>query len=132
MGRIKGVPTKNLNKVAKTKPRTGSVSKSVRMAKPISFLKTKPGSVSIREIRRYQATTELLIPKAPFRCLCLEIIGSGGVAWKMANETFDALQVAAEDYLTGLMSDANMCATHAKRVTLTPKDMQLARRLRGE
>jgi histone H3 len=43
-----------------------------------------------------------------------------------------ALQEAAEAYLIGLFSDTNLCALHAKRVTIMPKDMQLARRIRGE
>lgn len=43
-----------------------------------------------------------------------------------------ALQEAAEAYLVGLLDDTNVCAIHAKRVTITPKDMQTARRLRGE
>lgn len=43
-----------------------------------------------------------------------------------------ALQEAAEAYLVGLFEDTNLCAIHAKRVTIMPKDMQLARRIRGE
>jgi histone H3 len=43
-----------------------------------------------------------------------------------------ALQSSSEAYLTGLMEDTNLCAIHAKRVTILPKDIQLARRLRGE
>ena len=43
-----------------------------------------------------------------------------------------ALQEAAEAYLVGLFEDTNLCAIHAKRVTIMPKDIQLARRIRGE
>jgi histone H3 len=43
-----------------------------------------------------------------------------------------ALQEASESYLTSLFEDTNLCAIHCKRVTIMPKDMQLARRLRGE
>ncbi|GKD65968.1 histone H3.2-like protein, partial [Tanacetum coccineum] len=43
-----------------------------------------------------------------------------------------ALQEASEAYLAGLFEDTNLCAIHAKRVTIIPKDMQLARRIRGE
>ncbi|KAL2500999.1 histone H3.3 [Forsythia ovata] len=42
-----------------------------------------------------------------------------------------ALQEAAEAYLVGLFEDTNLCAIHAKRVTIMPKDIQLARRIRG-
>ncbi|XP_008477672.1 histone H3-like [Diaphorina citri] len=43
-----------------------------------------------------------------------------------------ALQEASEAYLVGLFEDTNLCAIHAKRVTIMPKDIQLARRIRGE
>jgi len=43
-----------------------------------------------------------------------------------------ALQEASEAYLIGLFEDCNLCAIHAKRVTIRPSDMQLARRIRGE
>uniref|UniRef100_M3YJI6 Core Histone H2A/H2B/H3 domain-containing protein n=1 Tax=Mustela putorius furo TaxID=9669 RepID=M3YJI6_MUSPF len=43
-----------------------------------------------------------------------------------------ALQEACEAYLVGLFEDTNLCAIHAKRVTIMPKDIQLARRIRGE
>ena len=43
-----------------------------------------------------------------------------------------ALQEAAEAYLVGLFEDSNLCAIHAKRVTVMPRDIQLARRIRGE
>jgi histone H3 len=43
-----------------------------------------------------------------------------------------ALQEATEAYLVGLFEDTNLCAIHAKRVTIMPKDIQLARRIRGE
>lgn len=43
-----------------------------------------------------------------------------------------ALQEAAEAYLVGLFEDSNLCAIHAKRITIMPKDLQLARRIRGE
>ena len=42
------------------------------------------------------------------------------------------VQEAAEAYLVGLFEDTNLCAIHAKRVTIMPKDIQLARRIRGE
>ena len=43
-----------------------------------------------------------------------------------------ALQEASEAYLVSLMEDTNLAAIHAKRVTIMPKDIQLARRIRGE
>ena len=43
-----------------------------------------------------------------------------------------AMQEASEAYLVGVFEDTNLCAIHARRVTIMPKDMQLARRIRGE
>ena len=43
-----------------------------------------------------------------------------------------AIQEATEAYMVGLFEDTNLCAIHAKRVTIMPKDIQLARRIRGE
>ena len=51
---------------------------------------------------------------------------------RMQSSALLALQEASEAYLVGLFEDTNLCAIHAKRVTIQPKDMQLARRIRGE
>ncbi|GAA5855182.1 hypothetical protein JCM9279_007581 [Rhodotorula babjevae] len=92
----------------------------------------RPGTVALREIRRYQKTTELLIRKAPFIRLVREICTNEGQTMRWQAAALGALQEAAEDYLVALFEDTNLCAIHAKRVTVQPKDMQLARRLRGE
>ena len=95
----------------------------------------RPGTVALREIRRYQKSTELLIRKLPFQCLVREIAldfwpKDGGP--RFTANAIKALQEAAEAYLVGLFEDTNLCAIHAKRVTIMPKDIQLARRIRGE
>ena len=94
----------------------------------------RPGTVALREIRRYQKSTELLIKKAPFWRLCREImIGfKKDNGWRMTLSSVMAQQEATEAYLVGLFEDTNLCAIHAKRVTIFPKDIQLARRIRGE
>ena len=51
---------------------------------------------------------------------------------RFQSQAIFALQEAAEAYLVGLFEDTNLCAIHAKRVTIVPKDMILARRIRGE
>ena len=43
-----------------------------------------------------------------------------------------ALQEASESYLVSLMEDTNLCAIHAKCVTIMPKDIQLASQIHGE
>lgn len=114
------------------------------------------------EIRKYQKSTELLIRKLPFQRLVREIAQDfkvkavdiclalffiwfvvDGVYWysrfcflqtdlRFQSHAVLALQEAAEAYLVGLFEDTNLCAIHAKRVTIMPKDIQLARRIRGE
>ncbi len=105
--------------------------------------------MALREIRRYQKSTEMLIRKLPFQRLVREIsqdfrTGACLVYVQMVQMTYSptdlrfqssalaALQESAEAYLVGLFEDTNLCAIHAKRVTITPRDVQLARRIRGE
>ena len=96
----------------------------------------RPGTVALREIRRYQKSTDLLIRKLPFKRLVREIIGkqpsSFWEEYRIQESALLALREASEAYLIGLFEDTNLCAIHAKRVTITPKDIQLARRMRGE
>jgi len=88
--------------------------------------------VALREIRRYQKSTELLIRKLPFQRLVREIANEFKTDLRFQSTAILALQEASEAYLVGLFEDTNMCCIHAKRVTIMPKDIQLARRLRGE
>jgi histone H3 len=94
----------------------------------------RPGSVAVREIRKYRSSTNLLIKKLPFQRLVREITNglfpSKNVRFQTAS--LAALQEAAEAYLVGLFEDTNLCAIHAKRVTIMPNDMTLARRIRGD
>ncbi|CAM9982407.1 unnamed protein product, partial [Heterosigma akashiwo] len=92
----------------------------------------RPGTVALREIRRYQKSTELLIRKLPFQRLVREIAPTFRYDLRFQGSAVLALQEAAEAYLVGLFEDANLCAIHAKRVTIMPKDLQLAYKIRGE
>ncbi|XP_068737332.1 histone H3.3 [Montipora capricornis] len=107
----------------KSAPSTGGVKKPHRY---------RPGTVALREIRRYQKSTELLIRKLPFQRLVREIAQDFKTDLRFQSAAIGALQEAAEAYLVGLFEDTNLCAIHAKRVTIMPKDIQLARRIRGE
>ena len=91
-----------------------------------------PGTVALRQIRKFQKSTKLLLRKAPFSRLIREIASGHkeGLRWQASAVL--ALQEATEGYSVGLLSDANLLALHAKRVTIMSKDLQLARRLRGE
>ena len=92
----------------------------------------RPGTVALREIRKYQKSTELLIRKLPFQRLVREIAQDFKSDLKFQGSAILALQESAEAYLVALFEDTNLCAIHAKRVTIMPKDIQLARRIRGE
>ncbi|KAG9250651.1 histone-fold-containing protein [Emericellopsis atlantica] len=94
----------------------------------------KPGTKALREIRTYQSNTKLLVSKLPFARLCREIgqaCRPQGADFYWQTQALQALQEAAEAYLVYLFEDANLCALHAKRVTLMRKDIVLARRIRG-
>ncbi|QRW16495.1 Core histone H2A/H2B/H3/H4 [Rhizoctonia solani] len=99
----------------------------------------RPGVLALREIRRYQKSTDLLIAKLPFSRVVREVAqdmttqaGGGypaGLRWQ--SSALLALQEATEAYLVHLFEDTNLCAIHAKRVTIMQRDIQLARRIRG-
>jgi len=97
--------------------------------KPMRF---RPGVVALREIRRFQKSTELLIRKLPFQRLVREIAQDINRTMRFASSAVGAMQEASEAFLVGLFEDTNACAIHAKRITITPKDMQLAMRIRGK
>ena len=101
----------------------------------------RPGTVALREIRRYQKSTDLLIKKLPFQRLLKEMTYN---SWKqmevmertkldkmtrMQFATVNCIQEASEATLVGLFEDTNLCAIHAKRVTIMKKDVDLAKRI---
>ena len=92
----------------------------------------RPGVMALREIRHYQKSSALLIRKLPFQRLVREIAQDFKTDLRFQSAAILCLQEAAEAYLVGLFEDTNLCAIHARRVTITPKDLQLARRIRGE
>jgi histone H3 len=96
----------------KSAPATGGVKKPHRY---------RPGTVALREIRRYQKSTELLIRKLPFQRLVREIAQDFKTDLRFQSSAVLALQEASEAYLVGLFEDTNLCAIHAKRVTIMPK-----------
>ncbi len=106
----------------KSAPATGGVKKAHRY---------RPGTVAIREIRAYQKSTDLLIRKLPFQRLVREISSTFKNDLRFSSSSILALQEAAEAYLVGLFEDSNLLCLHAKRVTISSRDMALARRIRG-
>ena len=131
----KGIPVKYSERVATAMAhKQASVLHSLRHKD--SGIKKKrrwrPGRVALREIRRYQKSTELLIPKSPFQRLVREISQKFWANFRFQSGAVLALQESSEAYLTQLFEDTLLCAIHAKRKTVMPKDMQLARRIRGD
>jgi histone H3 len=120
-------PRKQLATMAVTKASLAAAADRPR--KPHRF---RPGTVALKEIRRYQKSTDLLIRKLPFQRLVREIAQDFRNSLRFQGSAILALQEASEAYLVSLFEDTNLCAIHAKRVTIMPKDIQLARRIRGE
>ena len=135
MARTKQTARKNTGGKAPRKHIAHKVNKKISaqpgggVKKPHRF---RPGTVALREIRRFQKSTELLIRKLPFQRLVREIASEFKNDLRFQSSAVLALQEASEAYLVGLFEDTNLCSIHAKRVTIMPKDMQLARRIRGE
>ncbi|KAF8205063.1 histone H3 [Pholiota molesta] len=112
---------------------------SLGSALPKKPRRYRPGTVALREIRKYQKSTDLLLQKLPFSRIVREITqemttdtnfsNSADLRWQ--SSALLALQEATEAYLVHLFEDANLCAIHAKRVTIMTRDIQLARRIRG-
>ena len=92
----------------------------------------RPGTLTLREIRHYQKRTNLLIKKVPFARLVREIAQDFKQDLRFQSSAIGALQEAAEAYIIRLFEDTNLCAIHAKQVTIMPKDIQLTRCIRGE
>jgi len=90
------------------------------------------GTVALREIRRYQKSTELLLRKAPFQRLVREIAQTIKEDLRFQSGAIAALQEAGEAFLVGLFEDTNLAALHSKRVTILLKDMDLAKKIRSD
>ena len=124
----KGSTKKTTKKGQKQQPRK-SAPATDGVKKPHRY---KPGTVALREIRKYQKTTELLIRKLPFQRLVREITQDFKSDLRYQGSAVLALQEATEAYIIGIFEDTNLNAIHAKRVTIIPKDVKLTQRLRGE
>lgn len=117
------------SKVSKAKKKTAAAEGGIKSGKQRRF---RPGTVAIREIKRYQKATTFMLSKAPFQRFIRAICEGIDAQLRFQSQALIALQEAAESYLTGLFEDANLCAIHASRVTVMKKDLELARRIRGE
>ena len=114
--------------VAKKAPRASAANAAEQASQP----KLRRGTRALLEIRRWQRSTDLIIKRLAFRRVVREIAEDikPGLRWQP--KALDALQEASEAHLVKMFEDANLCAIHAKRVTIFDKDLHLAMRIRGE
>ena len=134
MARVKQTARKSTGGKA---PRKQLATKAARKAAPpVGGCKKphryRPGTVALREIRRYQKSTDLLLRKLPFQRLVREIAQNISADLRFQAAALAASQEASEAFLVGLMEDSNLCAIHARRVTIMPKDLQLSQRIRRD
>ena len=115
-------------KIPRLQLATKAAMKAVPQKKPHRY---RPGTVALREIRRYQKSQELLIRKLPFQRLVREITSQFKLDMRWQSTAVLALQEAAEAFLVRMFEDTNLCAIHARRITILPRDMRLALRISG-
>jgi len=128
----RGDPNPQFKRSVAKKSTGGRRRKTSPVKRPKKTKKFRPGQVALQEIRRYQRSTELLIKKLPFQRLVRQITDELVTnRMKYQSMALAALQEAAESFIIGIFEDTNLCSIHAKRVTIVPKDLQLARRIRG-
>lgn len=132
MARTKDTAVKKSTKKASKKVGKKKSTKSSNSSGVKKTHRFRPGTVALREIRRYQKGTELLLRKAPFQRLVREVAAAHKDGLRFQASAVAAIQEATESYVVSLLSDTNLCALHARRVTIMPRDVHLARRLRGE
>ncbi|XP_078055416.1 histone H3-like [Mustelus asterias] len=130
---VRTKPTARESTGVKT-PRKQLATKAARKSAPATGGLKKPhrywsSTVALREIHQYQQSTELLICKLPVQHLGQEITQDFNINLRFQSSAVMALQEASEAYLVGLFEEINLCTIHAKRVTIMPKDIQLARHI---
>jgi histone H3 len=113
-----------------TKAAQAAAQKAIVVRKPHRW---HPGTVALREIRKFQKTSDLLIRKAPFRHLVREIVEqvSRKSDLQMQSTAVLALQEAAEFFMVDVFNDTNLCASHGKGKIIMVKDLALACHIRG-
>lgn len=119
-------------------PRKGVSAKSAGKSIPVGSgtsavapkkTRFKVGTLALKEIRKYQKSTDLLIRKRPFQRMVRELC-KGGEGVRFQASAIVAFQEAVENFLTNLIEDAYRCVLHAKRVTLLPKDLTLVYKIK--
>ena len=124
MVRIKSTSSKLTGDGKRRRQTRGSIRKPRRF---------RPGTVALREIRRYQKSTELLIQKIPFQRVVREIVHNlyPKENIRFQSTALQALQEASEEFLVRMFTQVNDLAIHGKRVTIKPKDIHIWGRITG-
>ena len=129
---MKGMVKSNSKKTAPAKGGVKPTASQKSMEGEKRKIRYRPGTVALREIKRYQKSTNLLLPRASFQRVVRSICSEIDHDLRFQSQALIALQEATEAYLVGIFEDANLCCIHARRVTIKKQDMELARRIRGE
>ncbi|KAI5181395.1 histone H3 [Nematocida sp. AWRm80] len=119
-------PRKQLATKAAKKSTSSTVGASIK--RPHRY---RAGTVALKEIRRYQKSTELLIRKQPFQRMVRAIAQEFKSDSRFQGSALASLQEATEAFIISIFEDANDCAIHGRRVTVMPRDIQLAMKIRG-
>ena len=130
--RLEKLKEENQKRAQCIKERKRKQLKAIRDKKLEKQRKTQREMQALKEIQKYQKGSGILIQRAPFQRLVKEIVQKQWESLKLQSSTVLALQEASEAFPVGLMEQANLCSIHAKRVTIMPQDIQLARRIRGD
>ena len=118
-------------KIIPQPPQPQSQPKTTWVGKPIKR-RYHPGTKALCETHKFQKSMELLIPKMAFLRIIREMLQCESMGYRIQADAVLVFHEATKAYLIWLMEDTNLCAIHAKCVTILPKDMQLARRIWGE
>ena len=135
--RPRGHPSASGRKTPRAQPASGGTTPRSRVAQSSAAAahrarpRTRPGTKALREIRRYQKSTELLIPKLPFQRFTRGIADENKTDTRFTAGALAALQTATEAFVIGMLEDANLAAIHTKRVTVMPKDVKLVSQIRN-
>ena len=122
----------NKKRAERLRERREKQMKIIREEKKDQKKRMQRGMQALKEIQKYQKGSELLIKRLPFQRVVKEIAQKQMEGLRFESAAIMALQEAGEAFLVGVMEQANLCTIHAKRVMIMPRDIQLARRIRGD
>lgn len=130
MARVKQTQSKSTGKAGKKS--AAPKAKNAAVGAERKKIRFKPGTVALRQIRKLQKTTDTQIPALAFQRLVREIAQEYRADLRFSKAGMESLQEAAEAFLVDVYGDANLLTIHRNKVTVGPRDMQLAVHIRGD